>query len=88
MYFILMACLNSVIGSSFYDWWETTRLGCWTNRKLDQLLDWTTHKLHLKEFSKAENIKDKIQRLEQDLHNLEQQVRLLHEISDHSETDH
>jgi len=80
MYFILLACLNSVIGSSFYNWWETTRLGCWSNRKLDQLMNWTTQKLHLKEFSRAENVMAKLQRLELALQHLETEVKTLHDL--------
>jgi hypothetical protein len=77
MYFILLACLNSVIGSSFYNWWADTRIGCWSNRKLNQLLTWTTRKLHLKEFSRVENVMDKIQRLEGQIEDLETQIREL-----------
>lgn len=81
MYFILLACLNSVIGSSFYNWWETTRIGCWSNRKIDLLLNWTTQKLHLKEFSRAENVMSKIQRLEDQIQELNQRLDKLDGIS-------
>lgn len=80
MYFILLACLNSVIGSSFYNWWETTRIGCWFNRKLDALLNWTAQKLHLKEFTRAENVMAKIQRLESEIQTLNQRLDALNGI--------
>jgi hypothetical protein len=56
--------LNAVIGSTFYNWWEDTRIGCWSNRKLDQWLSWTTQKLHMKDFAKTENLMDRIYKME------------------------
>lgn len=86
MYFILLACLNGVIGSSFYNWWETTQIGCWSNRRLDSLLSWTSKKLHLKEFTRAENVMDKLQRMETQLDQLKQRLDHLDDISNNPAT--
>ena len=88
MYFILLSCLNSVIGSSFYNWWADTRIGRWSNLKLNQLLTWTTQKLHLKEFSRAENVMDKIQRLEKQIKDLETQIKDLCDLRNNIEENH
>lgn len=80
-YFVLMSCLSAVIGSSFYNWWETTRIGCWFNRRLDALMNWTSQRLHLKNFSRAENVMAKIQRLESEIQQLKQRLDDLDGIS-------
>ena len=85
-YFVLMACLNSVIGSSFYNWWESTRIGCWFNRRLDALMNWTSQRLHLKNFSRAENVMAKIQRLESEIQQLNQRLAELDGIPNTTKT--
>ena len=37
--FILKSILGSIVGSSFYSWWQNTRLGIWFQNKLDDTLD-------------------------------------------------
>lgn len=76
-YFVLMSCLSAVIGSSFYNWWETTRIGCWFNRRLDDLMNWTSQRLHLKNFSRAENVMAKLQKTESQLGQLEIRIAQL-----------
>ena len=66
-YFLLMSCLSAVIGSSFYNWWETTQIGCWFNRKLDALMTWASQRLHLKNLGRAENITAQIQTIQSQL---------------------
>ena len=36
--FIIKAILTGIIGSSFYVWFKTTRMGIWFNKKLDTLM--------------------------------------------------
>jgi hypothetical protein len=72
-----MSCLSSVIGSSFYNWWETTRIGCWFNRKLDSTMNWASQRFHLKDFTRAENVMAKIQKHDQHLADLEQRIAQL-----------
>jgi hypothetical protein len=43
-------------------------------------MNWTTQKLHLKEFSRAENVMAKLQRLELALQHLETEVKTLHDL--------
>ena len=38
-YFILKSILGSIVGSSFYSWWQDTRMGIWFQKKLDDTLD-------------------------------------------------
>lgn len=76
-YFVLMSCLSAVIGSSFYNWWETTLIGCWFNRRLDALMNWTSQRLHLKNFSRAENVMAKLQKTESQLGQLEIRIAQL-----------
>lgn len=38
-YFILKSILGSIIGSSFYSWWQNTRMGIWFQKKLDDTLE-------------------------------------------------
>ena len=61
---LMLACLTSVIGSQFANWWQGTKIGDWFNQLLDQWLSWTTHKLHMKAFAKTENLKDKFHDVE------------------------
>jgi hypothetical protein len=73
-YFLLMSCLSAVIGSSFYNWWETTQIGCWFNRKLDALMNWASQRLHLKNLGRAENITARIQQVQSQLTQLELRI--------------
>lgn len=36
---VTKAILSSIIGSSFYKWWEDTKMGVWFQDKLDATLD-------------------------------------------------
>ena len=36
--FIVKAVLTGIIGSSFYAWFKTTRMGIWFDKKLDTLM--------------------------------------------------
>jgi len=36
--FIVKAVLTGIIGSSFYVWFKSTRMGIWFNKKLDTLM--------------------------------------------------
>ena len=38
-YFILKSILGSIVGSSFYTWWQDTRMGVWFQKKLNDTLD-------------------------------------------------
>ena len=38
-YFILKSILGSIVGSSFYTWWQDTRMGVWFHKKLNDTLD-------------------------------------------------
>ena len=35
--FILKSVLGSIVGSSFYSWWQNTKLGIWFQMKLNEL---------------------------------------------------
>jgi hypothetical protein len=37
--FIIKAVLTGIIGSSFYAWFKTTRMGIWFDKKLDALMN-------------------------------------------------
>ena len=38
-YFILKSILGSIVGSSFFTWWQDTRMGVWFQKKLNDTLD-------------------------------------------------
>ena len=38
-YFILKSILGSIVGSSFYTWWQDTRMGVWFQKKVNDTLD-------------------------------------------------
>lgn len=38
-YFILKSILGSLIGSSFYQWWQGTRMGIWFQKHLDAFME-------------------------------------------------
>jgi hypothetical protein len=50
--FILKACLTGVIGSAFYAWFKTTRMGVWFDKKLDSLMNRISGRLDIEVLKK------------------------------------
>tara|TARA_A100001011_G_C14266751_1_gene825014 strand:+ start:537 stop:773 length:237 start_codon:yes stop_codon:yes gene_type:complete len=44
MYSLLILLLKSVIGSSFYKWFQTTTFGIWFQFKLDSFMEYLSNK--------------------------------------------
>jgi len=43
-WFILKSALSGVIGSSFYQWWQSTRMGIWFQKHLDAFMEYVAVK--------------------------------------------
>jgi hypothetical protein len=59
-FFILKACLTGVIGSAFYAWFKTTRMGIWFDKKLDSLLNRISGRLDIEVLKKNEKALKKL----------------------------
>ena len=52
--FIVKAVLTGIIGSSFYVWFNTTRMGIWFNKKLDTLMTRVVNRCDVEVLKKQE----------------------------------
>ena len=52
--FIVKAVLTGIIGSSFYVWFKTTRMGIWFNKKLDTLMTRVVNRCDVEVLKKQE----------------------------------
>ena len=52
--FIVKAILTGIIGSSFYVWFKTTRMGIWFNKKLDTLMTRVVNRCDVEVLKKQE----------------------------------
>ena len=59
-FFVLKACLTGVIGSAFYAWVKTTRMGVWFDKKLDSLLNRISGRLDIEVLKKKEKVFKKL----------------------------
>ena len=50
--FIVKACITGVIGSAFYAWFKTTKMGIWFDKKLDRCMNWATQRLDIEVLKK------------------------------------
>jgi hypothetical protein len=78
--FLMKSILGSIVGSSFYSWWQNTRLGIWFQNKLDDTLDRLDWEILEKEdkWKKAyPNLADKLEDLELQVHELQDRVHSL-----------
>ena len=71
--FLMKSILGSIVGSSFYSWWQNTRLGIWFQNKLDDTLD----RLDWEILEKEDKWKKAYPNLANRLEDLELQVREL-----------
>tara|TARA_B100000401_G_C52390055_1_gene523783 strand:+ start:190 stop:444 length:255 start_codon:yes stop_codon:yes gene_type:complete len=75
--FILKSVLGSIVGSSFYSWWQNTKLGIWFQMKLNDTLDKLDWEVLQKEdkWKKAyPNLALRLETLEDNLEKLEEKV--------------
>lgn len=75
--FILKSILGSIVGSSFYSWWQNTKLGIWFQMKLNDTLDKLDWEVLQKEdkWKKAyPNLALRLETLEDNLEKLEEKV--------------
>ena len=75
--FILKSILGSIVGSSFYSWWQNTKLGIWFQIKLNDTLDKLDWEVLQKEdkWKKAyPNLALRLETLEDNLEKLEEKV--------------
>ena len=75
--FILKSVLGSIVGSSFYSWWQNTKLGIWFQLKLNDTLDKLDWEVLQKEdkWKKAyPNLALRLETLEDNLEKLEEKV--------------
>ena len=78
--FLMKSILGSIVGSSFYSWWQNTRLGIWFQNKLDDTLDRLDWEILEKEdkWKKAyPNLADKLEDLELQVRELQDRVHSL-----------
>lgn len=52
--FVLKAVLTGIIGSSFYVWFKTTRMGIWFNKKLDAVMSRVAKRYDIEVLKKQE----------------------------------
>jgi|TARA_B100000287_G_C20120363_1_gene578102 hypothetical protein len=75
--FLLKSVLGSIVGSSFYSWWQNTKLGIWFQMKLNDTLDKLDWEVLQKEdkWKKAyPNLALRLETLEDNLEKLEEKV--------------
>ena len=75
--FLLKSVLGSIVGSSFYSWWQNTKLGIWFQTKLNDTLDKLDWEVLQKEdkWKKAyPNLALRLETLEDNLEKLEEKV--------------
>ncbi len=75
--FLLKSVLGSIVGSSFYSWWQNTKLGIWFQMKLDDTLDklnWEVLKKEDKWKKAYPNLALRLETLEDNLEKLEEKV--------------
>ena len=78
--FLMKSILGSIVGSSFYSWWQNTRLGIWFQNKLDDTLDRLDWEILAKEdkWKKAyPNLADRLEDLELQVRELQDKVHSL-----------
>lgn len=78
--FLMKSILGSIVGSSFYSWWQNTRLGIWFQNKLDDTLDRLDWEILEKEdkWKKAyPNLADRLEDLELEVRELQDRVHSL-----------
>lgn len=78
--FLMKSILGSIVGSSFYSWWQNTRLGIWFQNKLDDTLDRLDWEILEKEdkWKKAyPNLADRLEDLELQVRELQDKVHSL-----------
>ena len=46
-WFLLKSIMGSLIGSSFYQWWQGTKMGIWSQSRLDQFMQYLADKYHI-----------------------------------------
>jgi len=76
----MKSILGSIVGSSFYSWWQNTRLGIWFQNKLDDTLDRLDWEILEKEdkWKKAyPNLADRLEDLELEVRELQDKVHSL-----------
>ena len=71
--FLLKSILGSIVGSSFYSWWQNTKLGIWFQMKLNDTLD----KLDWEVLQKEEKWKKAYPNLPLRMERLEDRVEIL-----------
>jgi len=63
-YFILKSILGSIVGSSFYNWFQDTKVGIWFQKTLDNALEKVQQRYDLQIFEKESKWKEKYPNLE------------------------
>ena len=43
-WFLLKSIMGSLIGSSFYQWWQGTKMGIWSQTRLDRFMQYLADK--------------------------------------------
>jgi hypothetical protein len=43
-WFLLKSIMGSIIGSSFYQWWQGTKMGIWSQSRLDRFMQYLADK--------------------------------------------
>lgn len=78
--FLMKSILGSIVGSSFYSWWQNTRLGIWFQNKLDDTLDRLDWEILAKEDKWKKtypNLADRLEDLELEVRELQDKVHSL-----------
>ena len=77
----LKSILSSVIGSSFYRWFQSTKLGIWFYKKVDQISSWAARKLNIKMLAEEEAWKKKYPNVAEKISSLDHRLRTLEQLA-------
>lgn len=90
----LKSILSSIIGSSFYQWFQDTKMGVWFQKKVDQYMEYFAEKYDLELAKKDAKFRkkfpmqaDRLDALEEDLGILWALPTVRKELSDHITTE-
>jgi hypothetical protein len=74
-YWILTTIAGSVLGSSFSNWFENTRVGIWFYAKVDSLMNWAADRYKLERLKTVNRFYEKYPEISQRLDRIEEQLK-------------
>lgn len=58
-WFILKAIMSAIIGSSFYQWWQGTKMGLWFQKHVDTFMEYLAEKFDIEVAKKDKKFRKK-----------------------------